>query len=654
MGQLLENIKDLTVEEFSKRAVYDELFAITDKIDRSEKQFALLKRAAELKTKGTAEHYIRLFEKQEKEQLKEKAQLALSGNVENITAFCEDPRGKCYDVMACGSWIASENGIYAVTPTGTQLVCHHPILPIKCLQNLETLETHVSIAYKVRGYWQEYTTTRKLISAARSIVDLSAYEVDVNSENAKLLVKYLADVLAINSDKIPLLKSTGKMGWHDNTFVPYSAGIEFDGCNKFGDLFKSISCSGDYLQWIAIAKELRSGNRMEPRIALASSLASILVKPLGILPFIVDFYGQTGGGKTVTINFAASVWGNPAPGAYVGNFRSTDAYLEARADMLNNLPMILDDSKNAHQKVQDNYENLIYNLCSGKGKGRSNKEMGIARETSWANATICNGENPIGEHADSGGAINRIIEVECNEDIYEDPARISKTISENYGFLGKVFAQIIAETPEEELQAQYETLKNDLNMCCNATDKQIMAAAAILLADKIATEKIFYDNHALTPEDLKDVLAGKNVISDGQRCYEYLLECREVYASHFDYEANVDQWGPSLEEWVIQPDEVGDFYMYFYPVPFVKMLKSGGFSRKTFVAWADRRGLLKHEPKRDTITKRDASGTVKRVIAIKKIDPETLNELSDNLKALRDGDYWEPVDDQSDVFSVTV
>ena len=66
--------------------------------------------------------------------------------------------------------------------------------------------------------------------------------------------------------------------------------------------------------------------------------------------------------------------------------------------MLNQiLPMILDDSKNASQYIRDNYETLIYNLCSGKGKGRSNKDLGAAKENTWSNVTICNGENPISE-----------------------------------------------------------------------------------------------------------------------------------------------------------------------------------------------------------------------------------------------------------------
>jgi putative DNA primase/helicase len=120
--------------------------------------------------------------------------------------------------------------------------------------------------------------------------------------------------------------------------------------------------------------------------------------------------------------------------------------------MLNNFPMILDDSKNASQYIRDNYETLIYNLCSGKGKARSNKDLGAAKENTWSNVTICNGENPISEFADSGGAINRIIEIECCEDIYENPAEINSVVTKNYGFAGRVFVGNLKQFTSDDLK----------------------------------------------------------------------------------------------------------------------------------------------------------------------------------------------------------
>lgn len=99
---------------------------------------------------------------------------------------------------------------------------------------------------------------------------------------------------------------------------------------------------------------------------LAASFASVLISPLGGLPFIVDLWGETEGGKTVTLMLAASVWADPDESNYIGDFETTDVALEARADLLNSLPMILDDTSKVSSRIRDNFEGMVYDLCSGK------------------------------------------------------------------------------------------------------------------------------------------------------------------------------------------------------------------------------------------------------------------------------------------------
>nr|DAN01917.1 MAG TPA: active helicase ring shaped helicase [Caudoviricetes sp.] len=599
-----------------ERQLYEELFAIKSKIERSEKKFKLMDRAKSVKAKHIADEFIKEFQRTEQEKEKEEKLNRSLQIVENITNFYEDDIGKEYPQMACGSWIATENGIFSSeTSKARELVCHHPIMPIRRLKNIETGEEQITITFKRDGYWTEITVPKIDIVTSRAITNLARFGVQVNSENARLLVKYLADVEMYNADTIDIQHSTSKLGWHGNVFVPYDLSIVFDGEYRFKTLFQSIQEQGEYFKWITLAKQLRSCGRLEPRIALAASFSSVLIQPLDALPFIVDFYGQTGGGKTVTINIAASVWGNPAPGAYVGNFRSTDASLETRADMLNNFPMILDDSKNASQYIRDNYETLIYNLCSGKGKGRSNKDLGAAKENTWSNVTICNGENPISEFADSGGAINRIIEIECCEDIYENPAEINSAIMKNYGFAGRVFIQSIKDIDPDDLKEMKAEIEKEFDEF-NFPAKQVMAISILLLADKLATEFIFKDGRALTVEDVVDLPTRKKDVSEGQRCYEFILESLSSYGQHFDTQFSCDQWG-----FLENPDENGDRYVYFYPKMFENLLKNNGFSRKAFSAWAINRDLIKHTGNRDTVSKRNG-GSVKRFLAVKITDLE--------------------------------
>lgn len=104
--------------------------------------------------------------------------------------------------------------------------------------------------------------------------------------------------------------------------------------------------------------------------------------------------------------------------------------------------------------------------------------------------TICNGENPISEFADSGGAINRIIEIECSEDIYENPAEVNSIVMKNYGFAGRVFVGNIKKFESDELKEMKMGIENEFEKY-NFPAKQVMAIATLLLADKLATDCIF-------------------------------------------------------------------------------------------------------------------------------------------------------------------
>lgn len=104
--------------------------------------------------------------------------------------------------------------------------------------------------------------------------------------------------------------------------------------------------------------------------------------------------------------------------------------------LLNSLPMILDDTSKVSARIRDNFEGIVYDLCSGKGKSRSNKELGMNRENKWRNAILTNGERPLSSYVTQGGAINRILEVECGENIYCDPQATVETLKKNYGYAG--------------------------------------------------------------------------------------------------------------------------------------------------------------------------------------------------------------------------
>ena len=276
--------------------VFIEIFEQEDEIKKAQMLLSFQDRAKELGVKSQFDMLVRAYRRVEKES---KAQRRTQNSLlENWTNFT----GK-YEAMKCGSWIASDDGIHTFNKdyTNEVIVCYHPILPIRRLKNLETGEEQIRLAYKRNHKWTEITIPKDMITSASKIVQLSKLGVSVTSENAKLLVKYLSDVENLNDDDIPVQKSTSKLGWIGQDFIPYDTDIIFDGDTQFKQLYESIGCYGNKQMWMDHVLELRKSGRMEIKFFLAASFASVLVGMTGALPFIVDLWGESEGGKSVAM-----------------------------------------------------------------------------------------------------------------------------------------------------------------------------------------------------------------------------------------------------------------------------------------------------------------------------------------------------------------
>ena len=598
---------ELTRESILSDEVLTELFDQEDEIYKARLLLSLEDRASELGVKGKFTKLVNAFKRVERvtRQQKKQHQNTLVDNWTNFTGE--------YDSMRCGSWIASDNGIFTFNKdySNEVIVCYHPILPVERLRNLETGEEQLKIAFKRNHTWREIIVPKDLVSSSNKIVALSKLGVAVTSENAKLLVKYLSDVENLNDDHIPVQKSTSKLGWIANGFMPYDDEIVFDGDTRFKQLFDSIKESGNRDAWYKHVKELRKSGRMEIKFLLAAAFASALVKPLGGLPFFVDLWGETEGGKTVSLMVATSVWANPDESRYIGDFKTTDVALEARADMLNNLPVVLDDTSKTSARIRDNFEGIVYDLCSGKGKSRSNKELGMNRENRWANCILTNGERPLTSYVNQGGAINRILEVECGEKVYKNPQRTADTMKKNYGFAGKEFVELIKRMGVDavrDIQREIlDELQDDEKM-----QKQSLSLSIVLTADRIATDFLFKDGQYISLEDAKEVLVDRNELSDNERCYRYLMDKVAMNGQRFDITSTVEKWGT-----------VEKGYAIFFNQAFDELCRAGGFSKKSFLSWADRKGLIQTERGRLNKTKK-IDGNVYRCVFLKmEEDPAT-------------------------------
>lgn len=519
--------------------------------------------------------------------------------------------------LYCGAWIANFQGIRMFSEKGDIIACYHPILPVERLKNMETGEELLKLAYLRNNKWSEVKVAKNIIATATKITKLSDFGISVTSENAKALVRYLSDVENFNESIIPVQKSTAKLGWKGSDFIPYDSDIIFDGDNRFKSLYESVHERGNVDIWMDHVRELRQTNRTEIKFMLAASFASVLISKLGDLPFFVDLWGETEGGKTVTLMLAASVWANPGESQYIGDFKTTDVALEAKADMLNNLPMILDDTSKTSSRIRENFEGVIYDLCSGKGKSRSNKELGINRENHWKNCILCNGERPLNSYANQGGAINRIIEVECRNHVYKDPQRTANILKKNYGFAGRMFIDLLKEIEWQKIQDIYSDFLSQL-LSTDKMQKQAISVATVLTADKIVTDYIFKDGIYISIEEAKESLIDRNEVSDNERCYQFLCDKIAMNKQRFDMDTRIEKWG------IFE-----DNYAVIYVQAFRELCQQGGFSEKAFLKWADQEDLIEVQANRLSKVKR-IDGKPTRCIYLKLYEKDTESKHNDD------------------------
>lgn len=544
----------------------------------------LLEQMAEIAAGVGVKGFKTLFKRYCEAQKKE----AAGKYIPNATNFDGQPLE-----LDCGDWIADDNGIRLPTPLGDMLACIHPIVPVLRLVNIDTNTEKLQLAYRKGGVWRKTIADKRTLAAASSIIALADVGVAVNSENAKWLVRYLHDAENLNYDRIEEKNSVGRLGWVEgHGFSPYVENLVFDGDAACKGLFESVKSSGSYEKWLELAKGIRRES-IYGRILMAASFASVLVKPLNCLPFFLHLWGGTEAGKTVGEMLAASLWADPRVGRYIQTFNSTIVGKERAAAFVGNLPLILDELQIANG--QSSFDKDIYMLSEGVGRTRGNKQGGVDLTPTWSNCIITNGEMPLASSASGGGAVNRIIEIECEEALFSDPKHVADTLLENYGFAGKkALDWLDAYDPDfATVRALYKVYMQEFDKK-DTTGKQSMAMSLILAADFVLTNAVFEDDKALKPEDVQRFLKTKQEVSVHERAYEYIYQTLVANKHRFGESENDknEVWGTTDQ-----------YYFYVIRNYFDQICNDGGYNPKAILSWMKRSGKIEVS-KGNTKTKR--------------------------------------------------
>ena len=518
---------------------------------------------------------------------------------ENSTDFTGQPFS-----FNCGDYIANDMGIKTVDKYGFEInVCNQPLLPIERMINIDNGEERLKLIFKRGSLWKTITVPKDVLASANKIVELSNQGLMVTSENAKHIVKYLSEIEHLNYDKIPEQNSVSRLGWvGEHGFSPYVENLTFDGELSFKHLFESVKQRGKYEIWLDAVKKIRKQGKIA-RIMLASSFSSVLLEICGALPFFVHVWGGTEAGKSVGLRLCASVWANSRMGEYITTFNSTNVAMELQAGFLNSMPFCIDELQMQANEKQG-FDKIIYQLTEGIGKSRGAKTGGLQKLATWKNCIITNGEMPISSNNSGGGAINRLIQIDCkDEKLFENPSELCKVLDNNFGFAGKDFVEKLKdeETQDYVRDLQQRFFKRFTDK--GATEKQSTSASLILTADSLINQWIFNDDVLLTVDDLFPYLYTKDDVSANKNAYEWI---KDMVASNINNFKTNDFGDYPKECWGTIETYGNEMTQKIFIIKsvFDKQLKENGFNSQSFLSWAKQKNLIETDGERFTKKKK--------------------------------------------------
>lgn len=201
------------------------------------------------------------------------------------------------------------------------------------------------------------------------------------------------------------LKSVSKLGWllNDDGSMIYVLPDDLISFEKSEDIIfqpeeysptaNTMTKRGNVQHWSKYVAEPCCANPLLV-FSLCTSFAAPLLAFAGLEGGGFHLYGGSSKGKTTALQVAASVWGNGADPAssensYVGRWNTTANALEGTAAAHNDGLLALDEMGTCDAK---DFGKVVYDLSSGQGKARMNKNSTLRSQSTWRSLILSTGE----------------------------------------------------------------------------------------------------------------------------------------------------------------------------------------------------------------------------------------------------------------------
>lgn len=286
------------------------------------------------------------------------------------------------------------------------------------LTDLSTGAEHYRLGWtREGGEVVERTLSRAAAATKAGLLALAEAGAPVNETNAALLTQYVQRYAAYNAAALPHAFVTTRLGWHGgiaigdgatprpgDRFVLPGGEVEVLGVDERG-----WKPAGSLEGWLEGLSALLSWGVTPALVAAALSAVAPFVRSLRLNKNpILALTGASQSGKTSAIQFAISIWGDPAYNRSLYVDEGTPNGVMGRLMTRQDLPFALDEL----QRFDDTaLGGLVYALASGAEKVRARRDGAERSAGSWCGVAFLTAETPAVRRSLRDGAVNRLIEL---------------------------------------------------------------------------------------------------------------------------------------------------------------------------------------------------------------------------------------------------
>ena len=200
-------------------------------------------------------------------------------------------------------------------------------------------------------------------------------------------------------------------------------------------------------------------------IGFTAVVVSRLKERLHLNAIICNLSGISSTGKTTAAMLMASLFAAPDKSGLNFNFNATNSAMPVRLMGIHGLPMIIDDIL-VNEKID--ISELIYTFANGSNKDRcgTNGQIKADSNASFSGVIVLTSEYPVLDRGNKNQGL--IVRTLAMNDIpwtldADTADLIQQTVSENFGWLGELFANFILSFTIDALYQRYLQAKNRLH-----------------------------------------------------------------------------------------------------------------------------------------------------------------------------------------------